>query len=199
MDQLSELSKELGYPSAQKLWSEAQRRQLEVTRKQVVEFVKTQAVRQVFRQRKAISGRIVATEIMDRWAADLIDYNARPSQDPNGGEPYQYILIVQDIFSRKLWAHALKAKSQEVVQQAFESIVRRAGIPENLDTDHGHEFKGRFQDYLVEENVQHDVADPRSKNARATLDAAIKRLRSGATNRSDVGGVLQANNIHNAT
>ena len=177
MDQLSELSKELDYPSAQKLWIEAQRRQLEVTRKQVVEFVKTQAVRQVFRQRKAISGRIVATEIMDRWAADLIDYNARPSQDPKGGEPYQYILIVQDIFSRKLWAHALKVKSQEVVQQAFEAIVRRAGTPDNLDTDNGHEFKGRFQDYLVEENVQHDVADPRSKNARATLDAAIKRIR----------------------
>jgi hypothetical protein len=30
-------------------------------------------------------------------------------------------------------------------------------------------------------------------------DAAIKRLRAGATNRSDVGGVLQANNIHIAT
>jgi len=114
---------------------------------------------------------------MDRWAADLIDYNARPSPDPNGGEPYQYILIVQDIFSRKLWAHALKAKSQEVVQQAFESIVRRAGIPDNLDTDNGHEFKGRFQDYLVEENIEHEVADPRSRNARATLDAAIKSLR----------------------
>ena len=177
MDRLSELSRELGYPSAQKLWSEAQRLQLEVTRKQVLDFVKTQAVRQVFRQRKAISGRIVATEIMDRWAADLIDYNARPSPDPNGGEPYQYILIVQDIFSRKLWAHALKVKSQEVVQQAFEAIVRRAGTPDNLDTDNGHEFKGRFQDYLVEENIQHDVADPRSRNARATLDAAIKSIR----------------------
>ena len=177
MDRLSELSRELGYPSAQKLWSEAQRLQLEVTRKQVLDFVKTQAVRQVFRQRKAISGRIVATEIMDRWAADLIDYNARPSPDPDGGEPYQYILIVQDIFSRKLWAHALKVKSQEVVQQAFEAIVRRAGTPDNLDTDNGHEFKGRFQDYLVEQNIQHDVADPRSRNARATLDAAIKSIR----------------------
>lgn len=30
-------------------------------------------------------------------------------------------------------------------------------------------------------------------------DAAIKRLRAGATNRSDIGGVLQANNIHIAT
>lgn len=30
-------------------------------------------------------------------------------------------------------------------------------------------------------------------------DAAIKRLRAGATNRSDIGGVCQANNIHIAT
>ena len=30
-------------------------------------------------------------------------------------------------------------------------------------------------------------------------DAAIKRLRAGGTNRSDIGGVCQANNIHIAT
>jgi hypothetical protein len=83
-------------------------------------------------------------------------------------------LIVQDIFSRKLYAHALKSKSQEVCQQAFEAIVRRAGLPDQLDTDNGHEFKGQFQDYLEEENIHHQVADARSKNAMATLDAAIK-------------------------
>ena len=30
-------------------------------------------------------------------------------------------------------------------------------------------------------------------------EATIKRLRAGATNKSDLGGVLQTNNIHSAT
>ena len=177
MDELRELSKDLGHPSAQKLWTEAQRRHIEVSRAQVFDFAKAQPARQVLKQRPENQGKILSFEINERWAADLIDYNAHPSPDPNGGDPYQYILVVQDIFSRKIWAHALKSKSQEVCQQAFESIVRQAGTPDELDTDNGHEFKGHFHEYLIEERIQHEVADPRSRNARATLDAAIKSLR----------------------
>lgn len=177
MEQLRELSNELGHPSADKLWQEARRRNLDVTRKQVFQLVQGHAVRQVLRKRPEYQGKVVAVEINDRWAADIIDYNAHPSPDPKGGDPYQYILIVQDIFSRVIFVHALKSKSQEVCQQAFESIVRRASVPDQLDTDNGNEFKGEFHEYLVEENIHHQVSDARSKNARATLDAAIKSLR----------------------
>ena len=177
MDELRELSKELGHPSAEKLWIEARRKRIEVTRKQVYAFASAQPARQVLGRRPENQGKITSFEINERWAADIIDYNAHPAQDPNGGDPYQYILIVQDIFSRKIWAHALKSKSQEVCQQAFESIIRRAGTPDELDTDNGNEFKGPFHEYLVDERIQHEVADARSKNARATLDSAIKSLR----------------------
>ena len=177
MDDLRDLFEQLGYPSGQKLWAEAQRRDIDVTRAQVYEFAKTHPARQVFRQRPAHQGKVVAGEINERWAADIIDNNARPSPDPKGGDPYQYILIVQDIFSRKIWAHALKSKSQDVCQQAFESIVRSAGTPDELDTDAGNEFQGNFHEYLVEETIDHQIADQRSRNARATLDAAIKVVR----------------------
>jgi hypothetical protein len=142
MEELRALNQELGYPGAQKLWAEARRRDIDVTRKAVNEFSSIQGAKQVLRPRPPRQGKVVATEIMDRWAADIIDYNATPSPDPQGGDPYQYILIVQDIFSRKLWAHALKSKAPAVAQQAFEAIVRRAGTPDNLGTDNGNEFKG---------------------------------------------------------
>ena len=177
MEQLRELSNELGQPSGTKLWQEAQKRDLDVTRKQVFEFTQSQPARQVLGKRPNYEGKIVAVEINDRWAADLIDYNARPSPDKKGGDPYQYILIVQDIFSRVIFVHALKSKSQEVVEQAFESIVRKSGLPDRLDTDNGHEFGGDFKDYLVDEDIHHVISDPRNKNARGTLDAAIKSLR----------------------
>ena len=206
MEQVRDLASELGFPSANKLWSEVRKRNIDVPKDEVLKYVRSLGLRHVFQRRPAYQGRIAATEINNRWAADLIDYNAKPSVDKEGGPPYQYILIVQDIFSRVLFAHALKTKDPEVVQQAFESIVRRAGVPDVLDTDHGNEFTGAFRDYLQDERIRHNVSDARNKNARATLDAAIKNIRqqiariSVAEDRRDWASFLQrALEAHNKT
>jgi hypothetical protein len=177
MEEVRTLASDLGFPSANKLWNEVRKRGINVPKSEVLKYVRSLGLRHVFQKRPAYEGRIAATKINNRWAADLIDYNAKPSPDPKGGEPYQYILIVQDIFSRVLFVHALKTKDPEVVQQAFESIVGRAGVPEVLDTDHGNEFTGAFRDYLQDERIRHNLSDVRNKNARATLDAAIKDLK----------------------
>ena len=177
MEQLRELSSRLGHPSADKLWLAAQRLKLPVTRKAVFAFVQAGSARQVFKKRANYDGKIAAVKINDRWAADLIDYTAKPSASSDSGGPFQYILIVQDIFSRKIYVHALRTKTAEVCEQAFASITRKAETPARLDTDNGLEFHGPFDRYLEEENIHHEVADSRNKNARATLDAAIKQLR----------------------
>jgi len=179
MEQLQELAKELGYPGVEKLWRAVERRKLPLTRKQVASFVQSQGQRQVFAPRPKYDGKIVATRINDRWAADLIDYTAKPSEDKDSSrDPYQYILIVQDVFSRKIWAVAMRVKTTETVQQAFEHIVRSgAGIPRELDTDNGLEFRGVFDHYLEEEHIEHVIADSRNKNARGALDAAIRTFK----------------------
>ena len=89
MEQLQELSRQLGYPSASKLWTEAQRRQIAVTRKAVYDFVKGQSARQVFKSRDDYKGKVVAVEINDRWAADLIDHRLQrpPLAGPQGRGP----------------------------------------------------------------------------------------------------------------
>ena len=178
MEALAELAKELGYPGVEKLWRAAERRKLPLKRTQVVSFVQSQGQRQVFAPRPKYEGKIVATRINDRWAADLIDYTARPSQD-SSQEPYQYVLIVQDVFSRKIWAVATRVKTTETIQQAFEFIVRSgAGVPRELDTDNGLEFRGLFEQYLEEERIEHVIADSRNKNARGALDAAIRTFKA---------------------
>ena len=178
MEQLKDLARELGQPGADKLWQEAQRRNLQVTRKEVTAYVRTLGSRQVFQARPKYDGKIVATEINNRWAADIIDYNARPSADPKDkNRPFQYVLIVQDVFSRVVFTKALKNKDQETVTEAFREIVRNAGVPDRLDTDAGNEFKGTFANFLNEKRIYHTVADIRNKNARGTLDAAIRTLR----------------------
>lgn len=105
MDALKELSKELGYPSGDKLWRAVQRRGIQVQKPDVLAYAKAQGQRQIFAARPKYNGKIVATDINDRWAADLIDYTTKPSRgkdDQPSVTPYQYILFVQDVFSRKI-------------------------------------------------------------------------------------------------
>ena len=78
MEALQALSVELGYPSGDKLWQAAVRRKLPVTKPEVRDFVKKQSARQVFAARPEYNGKIVASRLNERWAADLIDYTATP-------------------------------------------------------------------------------------------------------------------------
>ena len=121
MNALSELAKNLGYPGVEKLYRAAEREHIFVTRPQVAAFVRAQGQRQVLAPRPKYPGKIVATKINDRWAADLVDYTARPSEESKTSSisPYQYVLIVQDIFSRKLWAVAMRVKDTQTVRDAF--------------------------------------------------------------------------------
>ena len=184
MEALQALSAELGYPSADKLWKAAIRRKLSVTKPDVREFVKSQSARQVFAARPKYDGKVVASRINERWAADLIDYTATPSKaggksDASDKEkPYKYILIAQDIYSRKIYGVALREKTQATVTQAFEHLVREVHAkPRELDTDQGPEFEGPFEKYLADEQIAHNTADLRNFNARGSLDAAIRSFK----------------------
>ena len=172
MEGLDALSRELGHPSANKLYLTAQSRGLDVSRDVVNAYVKQQSGRQILAARPKYEGKIVATKVNDRWAADLIDYAEREAEE------YKYILLVQDIFSRKVWGVATKEKKAPTVLGAFEHIVRSAGKPRELDTDQGAEFEYEFDDYLEEEGIIHTIADKRNKNARGSLDYAIGAVRA---------------------
>ena len=184
MEHLSELSKEYGYPSADKLYDAAIRAGFQVTHKQVRAFVASQNVRQVFHKLPRGPGKITAPMLDDSWVADLIDYTGHPSVDdkpsPEDAKkpPFQYILVVQDVFSRRLMARALRDKQPETCKNAFQSIIEERGTkPNSLSTDLGPEFKGPFDAYLTQEHIYHQLKDPRNLNAQGTLDAAIRTLR----------------------
>ena len=180
MDQLPALSEEFGYPSANKLFDAAQRAGVKVTFKQVKAFVASQNVRQVYHQLPPSKGKIAAPNLDDTWVADLIDYSWQPSESKEkSSEPaFQYILVVQDVFSRRLMARPIRDKLAKTCQEAFQSIVEeRHTKPNVLSTDSGWEFKGAFEQYLEREGIYHRIKDPRALNSQGTLDAAIKALR----------------------
>ena len=180
MDRLAALAKELGYPSANKLYDAATREGLRLTHKQIQGFIASQSVRQVFQKLPPSKGKIVAPNVDEVWIADLVDYSWRPSESNEKSKepPFQYILVVQDIFSRRLMGTPLRDKLADTCQKAFQRIVEERNVkPKVLATDLGWEFKGAFEDYLEREGIYHRLKDPRALNSQGTLDAAIRTLR----------------------
>ena len=92
-------------------------------------------------------GRFAASDINVRWMADLVDLSAQPSS--GGGEhPYQYILAVLNVFSKQLWARALRSKTPAEVTKAFQEILHdQHHPPSQVDTDGGRSSLGLSQNF----------------------------------------------------
>ena len=88
------------------------------------------------------------------------------------------MLVVQDVFSRRVFAEPLAVNSPETVAAAFGRIVEKHGKPSELDTDGGPEFTTRQFPKLIERlGTAHVVKDTQDRNAIATVDRAIATLK----------------------
>ena len=183
-DEVEYFFEELNYPSLQKLRRVLDSRGIEYDQKEVEKLVKREAVRQVQAPTYKFDGKIASHGMHDRWFADLIDFTAAPSDrgkrtglsETEDGE--QFILVVQDVFSRFLWTEALVSKRPQVVLEAFEKIMTRAGTqPKSLTTDLGPDFLGPFQAALQRKGIEVSQKRKEDINAIATLDTAIGQLK----------------------
>ena len=80
MEALAELSDQLGNPGAQKLYLEARRRKIPVSRAQVQDLVKRQGQRQLFQPVQPSKGQSAAEGYSARYQADLADMSTTPSK-----------------------------------------------------------------------------------------------------------------------
>ena len=97
----------------------------------------------------------------DRWEADLIDWGRRGKR---AGKPSRrFILLVIDVFSRKLFSSCLPNKKMTTVTRAFEGIIADLKPPYEkpvkLQTDQGGEFKKAFTDRISQLGIQHSYAE----------------------------------------
>ena len=91
--------------------------------------------------------------------------------------PERFILVVQDVFSRKIWAEPLVTKQPDEVQRAFKRIIDRANVllpPNRLTTDAGGEFAS-VKKYMGRIRRLYRVRT--SLISLATLDNAIGLLK----------------------
>ena len=136
--------------------------------------------KQLFAPRQRYEGRVTSSRLDERWAADLIAYTAQPSP------PYTHILIVQEIFSRKIFARPLSGTSPQEVTAAFRDILSGTTAPKELSTDQGAEFNSPpFPQLLKDRNIAHRIKNPQDRNAIATLDRAIQSLKTALAQEED--------------
>ena len=139
-----------GRPGQQKFRDAAKRAGLNLTVKESADFVRGQAVAQVYAPAPKSEGKVTSPEMHERWQCDLIDYKSRT---PDKNEGNRLALICVDIFSRMAYAEPLRSKEPQEVAEAFRRIQRTARgavrirgkvqvIPREVSTDSGAEFKG---------------------------------------------------------
>ncbi len=96
--------------------------------------------------------RVVVYGIDTQFQEDLIDMTAYSKENANNN----YLLTCIDVFSKYVWARALKNKSGLEVTKAFKSILEEGRVPKKLQTDKGTEFFNKhFQDLMKKHDVHH--------------------------------------------
>ena len=139
---------DLKLPSATRLKRVLTARGIPFDASEVDRLVQREATRQVPAPRYKFNGKIAASRLHSRWFADVIDFSAAPSASAGkdvGLRPTEsgerYILVVQDVFSRKIWTEALINKRPATAAAAFKNILNKAGsVPAALTSDGGMGF-----------------------------------------------------------
>ena len=126
------LYRELSYPSAAKFRAALRKRGINVSADFVKEVVADQSVRQLTAPAPRFTGHVTARTVDQRWMGDLMDYTAKASSK----DAPKYVMIMQDVFSRFIFARALQSKTE--VTAAFSRIVEETRRkPEEFNTDRG--------------------------------------------------------------
>ena len=199
-EELTQLYEQLSFPSTSVFYKALRRKGIAVRQADVEEFVKSRSERQVSAPPPKYEGNIVAFYINHRWVADLLAFTSRPAKSEDG--TYTHVLLVQDIFSRYLWAKPLKSVTETTA--AFEIILKDSDdrmvdadpIPDRLDTDGGPEFANQaFSALVTRFKIEHVIKDKNDYQALATLDRAGGVVKKMLQRRQEARGGTWLSNL----
>ena len=165
---IADIYRELGFPSAPKFQTALRKQGINISLDILKEFVKTLGSRQIFRPPPSYKGNVASRSIDDRWVADVLSFESRPV------EGFTNVLLVQDVFSRFLWATPMGSKKETT--KAFRTHLNVTGrVCRELNTDKGTEFtSAEFQRPVEEEDIHH-----RFKRAPSRCWATHQRMWRG--------------------
>ncbi|XP_052682769.1 uncharacterized protein K02A2.6-like [Crassostrea angulata] len=94
----------------------------------------------------------------------------------------QYVLVVVDYFSRYYEIEITKDITSEKIIDALEGMFCRHGIPYQITSDNGPQFKSKlFEDYLTDNCIKHRAVTPLHPAANGEVErqnrSLMKRIR----------------------
>ena len=176
MEELRRLAAELGNPGVQPLWLSARRSGLEVTKKQVTEFVRKRGEKQIFGAVQPARGKTVAAGENTTYQMDLADLKNSP--EVHDSATYKFFLVVVNAFDRMTYARSLRTKEPAEVRQALVSVL--ASLPKKpkvIASDNGNEFLGATAELLLDRGIAHRLKPVGDINALGLIDKAIQTLK----------------------
>ena len=93
------------------------------------------------------------------------------------GKTYQYILTVQDVFSRYLWLRPLTGKSSKLVARELKKLYTEVGPPRVIQSDNGGEFKQAVNLLCKSLGVKIIRGSPYHPQSQGTVERSHRSLR----------------------
>ena len=173
MEQLAELAKELGTPGQAKLYRAAKKKGIPVSKIEVRSFLAKKGEKQIFRPLPESKGKTGVEDLGFRAQMDIIDLKYSKSQGNKN------ILVVIDVFTRKVWAKPVKNKEPASVAPVLRQILNEMGTPlKIISSDKGNEFKNEVDALLEEKDITHRVKSEKyDLNVLSVIDKAIQTLK----------------------
>jgi len=172
---IQEVYKKYNYPSKQKLYALTKLEGVKATLKEVQQFLDKQNAQQIFsRKIKQKAGHIVSFQPDERFQMDLVDMSNFSMKN----QGYNWILMLVDVFNRKIYAYLLPNKNKESIFKALTQFFEKHH-PEIITSDNDTGFKSDMIRKLMEKNetVNHMV-EPNDHKALGIVDRAIQTIKN---------------------
>ena len=168
-ERIATIYRELGYPGATKFQTALRKQGINISLDNLKDFIKPLGSRQIFRPPPQYKGNVASRSIVDRWVADVLSFESRPV------EGFTNVLLIQDVFSRFLWATPMGTKKETT--RAFRTHLETTGrMCRELSTDKGTEFTSvEFQGLMAERGIYHRYKV--ALNDLSTIDRAMGVLK----------------------
>jgi transposase InsO family protein len=164
-----------GLSSAANLYLQAKKQNLKVTKKQVEEFIKSQAVSQIHKKTKPFKSYfpIKAAYKNQVWQIDLMDV----SSIEKSNDHVHFLLCIVDIYSRYAYVRPVKNKTSTTVTDAMKSVLK-IEHPKVIEADQGSEFISKtFVNLINTYNIEINYADIQDHNRQGVIERFNQTLR----------------------
>jgi len=172
--ELKEIYIKFNFPGKEKLNKILKKENIKVSNKQLNEFIAKQEINQVFNEPVKRRGRTVSFQYLDRVQIDILNMDEYSIKNKG----FSYIMLIIDIFTRKLLVFLLKKRDQSNVETALTEFINKHK-PNIIISDNEASFMSkRTQKLFDDNNIKHINTEPTDHKALGVIDRISRTIKT---------------------